>query len=198
MNKDDLIAFEEDIAAEFNAGNIRSPVHLSQGNEDQLIEIFRTVAPQDWIATNWRSHYHCLLKGVPPDKLKHEIMQGRSISLCFPEHRIISSAIVGGIIPIAVGISMGMKRAGDPAKVHVFLGDMTAAGGMAWECSQYAAGHMLNMRFIVEENGLSVCTPSAATWGRTLPAMIDSALEVARYGYTSKWPHAGAGRRIQF
>ncbi len=198
MNKADLIAFEEDIAAEFNAGNIRSPVHLSQGNEDQLIQIFRDVAPRDWVCCSWRSHLHCLLKGVPPDKLKHEIMMGRSISLCFPSHRIISSAIVGGIIPIAVGIAMGMKRAGDPAKVHVFLGDMTAATGIAFECSNYATNHMLNLRFVIEDNALSVCTPTAKAWGRQLPAMLDGALEVARYGYTSKYPHAGAGRRIQF
>ena len=198
MTKQELIDFENDIAECFNRGEIKSPVHLSSNNEDQLIEVFKTVAPRDWICCSWRSHYHCLLKGVPPDRLKYEIMMGRSISLCFPEYRIISSAIVGGIIPIAVGIAMGMKRAGDPAKVHVFVGDMTAATGIAYECSNYAAHHMLNMRYVIEDNGLSVCTPTAAAWGRSMPAMLDGALEVARYGYASKWPHAGAGKRIQF
>jgi pyruvate dehydrogenase E1 component alpha subunit len=198
MTPAELIAFEEDIAGCFNRGEIRAPVHLSSGNEAQLIEVFRAVAPGDWIATNWRSHYHCLLKGVPPAKLKAEIMAGRSIALCFPSHRIVSSAIVGGIIPIAVGIAMGMKCTGDPGRVHVFMGDMTAMTGIAFECINYATNHMLNMRFIIENNGLSVCTPTIKPWGNTLPAMIDGALEFSRYNYSSKWPHAGAGQRVQF
>lgn len=198
MNAEQLIAFEEDIAQEFNAGKIRAPVHLTSGNEEQLIEIFKGVAPIDWICCSWRSHYHALLKGVPPERLKSEIMAGRSISLCMPEYRLISSAIVGGILPIAVGIAMGMKRMGSPAKVHVFVGDMTAMGGAFHECVQYAAGHMLNMKFVIEGNNLSVCTPTDATWGVRLPAMTDGAVEMARYEYASKWPHAGGGRRIQF
>ncbi len=198
MNKADLIAFEEDIAREYDAGHIRAPIHLSQGNEDQLIEVFKTVAPRDWICCSWRSHLHCLLKGVPPDRLKYEIMMGRSISLCFPKFRIISSAIVGGIIPIAVGIAMGMKRAGDPAKVHVFLGDMTWRTGIAQECVQYASGHTLNMRFIRENNEISVCTPTKVTWGDVLPTTLDGALEFSSYDYKSKWPHSGAGKRIEF
>src|SRR5882672_2555148 len=113
MNAYDLIAFEDSIAEAFNRGEIRAPVHLTSGNEEQLIEYFsKHVGPDDWICTTWRSHYHCLLKGVPPDELRAAIMAGRSISLCFPEHRIVSSAIAGGILPIALGIAMGSKRIG--------------------------------------------------------------------------------------
>ena len=95
MTPEDLIAFETDIAETFNAGKIRAPVHLYSGNETQMIEVFRNVKPADWVFCSWRSHYQCLLKGVPREKVKAEILAGRSISLCFPEHRVVSSAIVG-------------------------------------------------------------------------------------------------------
>jgi len=197
MTSEQLIAFEESIADAFNAGQIHAPIHLDNGNEAALIEIFRDIGPSDWVCGTWRMHYKCLLKGVPPEELRAEIMKGRSISLCFPQYRIISSAIAGGILPIAVGIAMAMKKT-EPARVNVFVGDMMAESGAFHECVKYAANHMLNMRFIIEDNGLSVCTPTEAVWGRTMPAMSDGAVMISRYRYQSKYPHAGAGKRIQF
>ena len=52
----DLINFETDIAGIFNAGKIRAPVHLYYGNEEQIIEVFRDVKPDDWVMCSWRSH----------------------------------------------------------------------------------------------------------------------------------------------
>ena len=90
---------------------------------------------------SWRSHYQCLLKGVPPEKVRDEILAGRSISLCFPEYRVVSSAIVGGILPIAVGIALGLKRRNEPGRVHCFMGDMTSETGIAHECIKYSFNH---------------------------------------------------------
>lgn len=194
----DLIAFETSIAEAFNAGSIRAPVHLYDGNEIQMLKVFEGVEPCDWVCCSWRSHYQCLLKGVPAEVLRSRILAGGSIALCFPSHRIVSSAIVGGVVPIAVGLAMAMKRAGEAARVHVFVGDMTAESGIYHECAKYAVSNMLNMRFIVEDNGLSVCTPTQLAWGAKKPAMDDGAVEFSRYGYHSKYPHAGAGSRIQF
>lgn len=192
MTAQELIAFETDIAAEFNAGHIRAPVHLYDGNEEQMIEMFRSVKPNDWVCCSWRSHYQCLLKGVPPAELKTEIMAGRSIALCFPRQRIVCSAIVGGILPIAVGIAMAIKRRGGPECVHCFMGDMTFESGVAYECMKYAANHELPLRWIVEDNGKSVCTDTRAVWG------LPGAPWRQEYSYSPKYPHAGAGRRVQF
>lgn len=196
MTADDLRAFEADIAEEFNAGKIRAPIHLSDGNEEILIEVFKHVKPQDWVCGSWRMHYHCLLKDVPPALLKEEIMAGRSISLCLPEYRIISSAMVGGILPIAVGIAMAIKRQGGDETVWVFVGDMTAMTGTFHECYTYAVNWGLPMRFIVEENRLSVCSPTRAVWNSngTPPLRLTD----HTYEYESRFPHAGAGKRIQF
>ena len=109
LKKKDLIDFENKIASNFNKAKIKAPIHLHSNNEDQLIKIFKKINKKDWIFCSWRSHYHCLLKGVPKDKLEKEILLGKSISLCFPEHNIYSSAIVGGILPIAVGMALSFK-----------------------------------------------------------------------------------------
>ena len=57
MNKENLIFFEKEIASLFNDGKIRAPIHLYQGNEEKIIEIFKKINPQDWVFCTWRSHY---------------------------------------------------------------------------------------------------------------------------------------------
>jgi TPP-dependent pyruvate/acetoin dehydrogenase alpha subunit len=139
MTPADLIAFEADIAAAFNRAEIRSPVHLRSGGEEWLIDYFARnydATRGDWVCGAWRTHYHCLLAGVSPDEVRAAIMAGRSITLCFPEYRVVSSAIVGGILPIALGLALGIRRRGEEAQVHCFLGDMTAMTGAYAECSR--------------------------------------------------------------
>jgi len=199
MTPQELIAFETEIAEIFNAGKIRAPIHLYYGNEAQMIEIFREVQPEDWVFCSWRSHYQCLLKGVPPEELKAEILAGHSISLCFPKQRVVSSAIVGGIIPIAVGAAMGIKRRGEKSRVHCFAGEMTSETGIFHECVKYASNHKLPIRFIVEDNGKSVCTDTRATWNQPMLTYEDNRHPlVTYYKYQTKYPHAGAGQRVQF
>ncbi len=195
-----LIAFEEEIAREFNAGKIRAPIHLYFGNEEEIISVFRRIRPQDWVLCSWRSHYQCLLKGVPPDLLKSEIMAGRSISLCFPEYRIFSSAIVGGVLPIATGIALGICRTGEDARVYCFMGEMTAETGIAHECVKYCRNQQLPITWIIEDNGKSVCTDTKKAWGIEAHwwEKESSAEDVIHYKYQSKYPHAGAGIRVQF
>ena len=185
-----LAEFEADIADTFNRGEIRAPIHLAGGNETELIKIFKRVRRQDWVCCTWRAHYHCLLKGVPADKLKAAIVDGRSIALCFPEYRIISSAMVAGIAPIAVGLAWAAKRRGSDERVWCFLGDMGASSGLAYECVKYAEGHSLPITFIVEDNGLSVSTDTAKSWGFKRGDVVE------RYDYKLGWPHVGSGRWV--
>lgn len=196
----DLIAFETDIAAEFNAAKIRAPIHLYDGNETAIIRVFQQIRPQDWVLCSWRSHYQCLLKGVPPARLKTEIMAGRSISLCFPEYRILSSAIVGGVVPIAAGIALGIKRSGEDARVYCFMGEMTAETGIAHESIKYCRNHTLPVTWVVEDNGLSVCTETRQAWNTPSHwwEKEGPSGDLIHYRYKSRYPHAGAGARVQF
>jgi pyruvate dehydrogenase E1 component alpha subunit len=193
LTKSDLIAFEDDIAADFNAGKIKSPVHLAGGNETELLDVFAGIKARDWVLCAWRAHYHCLLKGVPPAEVKAAIHAGRSIALCFPAHRILCSAIVGGICPIAVGIAWAIKRRNGDEGVHVFVGDMTAESGIYHESAKYAARHNLPIRWVIEDNGKSVMTDTQAVWG-TYPNVTDA----NRYRYQMDKPHVGTGHFVRF
>ena len=195
----ELISFEDSIAELYNQGKIRSPVHLYNGNEDFLINIFKEITQQDWVFCSWRSHYQCLLKGVEPEILRSAIIQGRSIALCFPEKRIFSSAIVGGQIPIALGVALEIKRSGKLDHVYCFMGDMTSETGIAQSAFKYSLNFNLPITFIVEDNNLSVCTDTRKVWGSSkLQYEITSNSKIIYYKYSNKYPHAGAGTRVQF
>ena len=191
-----LAAFEDEIASLFMDKRILAPVHLSGGNEDQLIGIFREhVQPEDWICCTWRSHLHCLLKGVPVMELKQAILDGRSISLCFPEYKIFSSAIAGGTAPIAVGLALAIKKKKENRKVVCFIGDMSSEMGITIEAMKYAVNFQLPLLWVVENNGKSVNTDTARAWGgRTIindPSII-------HYEFHNRFPHVGCGKWVQF
>lgn len=198
----DLIDFENEMADCFNSAMIKAPVHLYHGNEKQMIKIFREkeINEEDWVLCSWRSHYQCLLKGVPKEKLKEAILQGRSISLSFKEYRVLCSGIVTGVIPIALGIALDIKRKKQNNKVYCFMGEMTSETGVAHECIKYAKNHKLPIHFIIEDNEKSVCTDTRATWGTeklTYEEVNDEYITYYRYKL-DKYPHAGAGSRVQF
>lgn len=188
----DLIAFEREVARRYDAGEIRAPVHLSGGSENQLIEIFRDISRDDLVLSTWRSHYHALLHGVPPDELMRQILAGRSMYVNSVEPWFYASSIAGGILPIAVGLGMGIKRKGESRKVFCFVGDMTSECGIFWESAKYVRNFNLPVTFIIESNGRSVLTPTEATWG----AMTDWSeyfYNVRHYEYELSWPHHGTG-----
>jgi pyruvate dehydrogenase E1 component alpha subunit len=194
-----LIDFESHIAECFNSAQIKAPVHLYDGNENQIIEIFKKVQPNDWIFCSWRSHYQCLLKGVPPEQLKKDILAGKSITLCYPEYNIYSSAIVTGNIPIATGTALDIKRKGSTNHVWCFVGDMTSETGAFYENHKYAVNFNLPITFVVENNGKSVCTDTLNVWNQqALTFSKEGIPKIIYYEYESRYPHAGAGKRIQF
>ncbi len=200
LTKEELILFEEDIANCYNKAMIKAPVHLYSGNEDKILETFQNINENDWVLCSWRSHYQCLLKGVPRGRLKSDILAGRSISLCYKEYKIISSGIVAGIIPIAVGIALDIKRRNAKNKVFCFIGDMTSESGIAHECIKYSINKKLPIHFIIEDNAKSVCTITREVWGLGKLTYEESLNEyITYYKYDlSKYPHAGSGVRIQF
>ena len=118
-----LTAFEADIATAVDAKSVPGPVHLSGGNEGQLIAYFAAwFRPGDWVFTSWRSHYHCLLAGVPPDLVRERVLAGKSITLCFPDYKLYSSAIVAGQVSHALGVAMQVKR--DPERYEAWFEKM--------------------------------------------------------------------------
>jgi TPP-dependent pyruvate/acetoin dehydrogenase alpha subunit len=194
-----LIDFEKRIADLFNQKKIKAPIHLYHGNEGSIINIFKGIKKNDWVLCSWRSHYQCLLKGVSEKKLEKSILKGNSIALSFPEHKILSSAIVGGNLPISVGIALALKMKKSKNKVYCFIGDMTSETGIAHECIKFSENFNLPITFVIEDNNLSVCTETRLAWGKKkLTYENKNNKYIKYYKYKNKYPHAGSGERIQF
>jgi pyruvate dehydrogenase E1 component alpha subunit len=206
MNIEQLVSFESEIAELFNSAKIRAPIHLYSGNEEQIIKVFEKIDTEnDWICCTWRNHYQALLKGIPPELLKQKIVEGKSMVMNLPEYKFICSSIVGGIPSIATGIALASKLKNTKEHVWCWTGDMSAETGAWSEAYRYAVSQNLPITFIVEDNGLSVMTPTDLTWGDTkwyLPEQnIDwfDSDKLIYYKYKNHiYPHAGAGMRVQF
>lgn len=194
LTPQDLIQFENDIVEQWEAGKIRGPIHLSNGNEEQLIEIFKRISANDWVFSTWRSHYHALLHGISPTWITNEILDGKSITLCNIEEKFYSSAIVGGTLSIALGVAMGIKEKSSDEKVWCFVGDMSFESGIFYEVHKYARNFDLPLYFVVEDNDVSTYTPTEATWNKKKEIPND----VIYYKYKSKYPHYGSGKWVVF
>jgi len=194
QTSDNLIDFENLIVKHWEDAKIRGPIHLSNGNEEQLIKIFSRIKESDWVFSTWRSHYHALLKGVCPVWIEEEILKGKSITLCNMDEKFYSSAIVGGTLSIALGVAMGIKEKGSDEKVWVFIGDMSFESGIFYEVHKYARNFDLPLHFVVEDNDVSTYTPTEATWNKKREVPDD----VIYYSYKSKFPHYGTGKWIAF
>ena len=146
-----------------------------------------------------------MLKGIPPELLTDRIVEGKSMVMNLPDYKFICSSIVGGIPSIATGIALAAKLKGTNEHVWCWTGDMSAETGAWAEAYKYAVAHNLPITFVVEDNELSVETPTHEMWGEEkwyLPyqnRMWYESKHLIYYKYkNTKYPHAGAGVRVQF
>tara|TARA_R110002124_G_scaffold44797_3_gene136067 strand:+ start:1882 stop:2514 length:633 start_codon:yes stop_codon:yes gene_type:complete len=209
LSKQELVAFEQEIAELYEAGNIKAPVHLRNGNEQILIDIFDKlqISKEDYVFSTWASHLHALLKGIDPTQIRQDILEGRSITLHYAEHNFFSSAIVGGICPIAVGTAMALKKQTKPTRVYCFIGDMAFRTGICHESIVYAVSQNLPITFIVEDNKKSVGTPTEECWGDIPTKRLydfyknistQTSVDVLYYQYEMTYPHSGTGVFVEF
>lgn len=195
MQAADLIAFSKRVEAAFLDKQIKSPVHMCGGNEDALVSVFQEFRPGDWCFSNWRSMYHALLAGIPEEEVFSQIVEGRSMYLM--SHRFMASSIVGGILPIACGVAMGIKRNGGSEKCWCFVGDMTARTGIFHEFKEYCGRHGLPVRIVIENNYFSTDTPTTEAWGDQ-PGEKETWVPTITYNYKRVWPHVGVGKYVSF
>ena len=192
----DIISkFEINIFKDYNSGKIPYPIHLSKGNEIQLTKIFRYISKKDWVCSSWRNHAHALLHGFDPIKLKKQIFHGKSMYSASNKNNFLSSSIAGGIIPIALGIALAIKKRREKRKVWVFLGDMTSMMGVFFEAYNYSRNFKLPIEFVIEDNGKSVYSDTKKTWGFK---KYNYPKDVFYYQYKLKYPHHGTGKWVSF
>ena len=200
VSKQTLVNFEKWVVETYKKGKLRSPVHLSGGNEKQLEKIFKKIKPHDWVFSTYRSHYHALLKGVPKKDLQKWILENKSIHFMSKNYRIWTSAIVGGTLPIALGVAMAIKAKAQKRHVWCFVGDMTAETGGFYEVWKYAFFHKLPITFIIEDNGLSTDTPTQDVWNKKEHYWANKswATNIIYYKYKRTYPHYGVGVFVDF
>jgi pyruvate dehydrogenase E1 component alpha subunit len=187
ITKQKLVAFEKYIAKLYNKGKIKYPVHLAGGNEDTLMSIFKDYKPNDWIFSTWRSHFHWILSGRDIKELKRQIIEHGSMHIF--DKKFFTSAIVGGIAPIALGVAKALKMKNSPDKVWCFLGCAGARCGISMECIEYAIGQDLPIIFVIEDNDRCVRASTSATWGKR-----NGQGKIIHYQYERLYHHAGSSK----
>tara|TARA_R110000824_G_scaffold101386_6_gene240866 strand:- start:4233 stop:4865 length:633 start_codon:yes stop_codon:yes gene_type:complete len=194
LTKDELIQFELDVKEVYETGEITAPIHLTGNNEEELIEIFQYVHPDEWVFCTWRNHYQALLHGMDRDILFEDIKNGRSMCINSMEPKFYTSSIVGGNIPIALGVAKALKMNNSGKRVWCFIGDMTFETGVFYESYKYAKNFDLPIQFVVEDNNMSTNTPTDETWGKKKEVPDD----VIYYSYDRAYPHHGTGNWVLF
>jgi len=193
--KENLITFEREIERMWTEGRIKSPVHFSGGNEEQLIKIFKKIKPTDYVFSTHRSHYHYLLKGGDPTELVSKILNGESICINEPKIKFYSSGIVCGTPAIAVGVALALKRKKSKNRVWCFLGDGALDEGHFYEAYRYAQSMNLPIMFIIEHNNRSVEASVEQRWGSN---KIKTNKHLNVYYYNPTYPHVGNGKWVKF
>jgi len=194
VTPEELIAFETKVKDTYEAGKIKGPIHLAKNNENELIEIFQYISKDDWVFVPWRNHYQAILHGVDKNKLFESICNGNSMHTNNVEPNFYSSSIVGGIIPLAVGAAMALKRKNKSNRVWCFVGDMTMETGIFHEAYKYAKNFDLPLEWVVEDNNMSVHTPTDMAWNKKMQIPND----VISYSYEMGYPHHGTGKWVNF
>ena len=194
IDKKYLINFEKKISNLYEEKKIRGPIHLSGNNETQLINIFKKIKKKDWVFSGCRNHNHALLKGLDEDFITNKIIKGRSMNISSLNKKFFTSSIVGGIIPIALGVAYAIKKKRLKSKVWVFIGDMTYETGIFYEAYKYSQNFKLPLKFVVEDNGMSTNTETKKVWGKKMKKLKN----VTFYKYKRIYPHHGIGKWILF
>jgi len=160
---------EEEIARRYPEGEMRCPTHLSVGQEAVAAAVGLVLQRDDMAVSGHRAHAHYLAKGGDLAALLAELYgkvtgcsRGRGGSMHLVDEAagfMGSTAIVGGTIPVGVGLALGMKIAGTRQIACVFLGDAATETGAFYEAASFAVLKKLPVLFICENNLYSVYTP---------------------------------------
>lgn len=165
---------DEEVARIYPSDKIKSPVHLSIGQESVSVGVCDAMRPDDVVSGTYRSHACYLAKGGDLKRMIAELYgkdtgcargKGGSMHLVDMQHYVLgSSAVVGTTIPVAVGYGLALKRQGSGRVVAAFFGDGATEEGVFHESLNFAALHRLPILFICENNFYAIHTPLSKRW----------------------------------
>jgi TPP-dependent pyruvate/acetoin dehydrogenase alpha subunit len=163
--------FEEEVARIYPEDKIKSPVHLSIGQEAVAVGICDALTKDDLAGGTYRGHATYIAKGGDINALMAELYgkdtgctrgKGGSMHLMDIAHNVIgSSAVVGTTIPIALGYALKLKQEKKGRVVASFMGDGATEEGVFHESLNFAALKRLPVIFVLENNFYAIHTPIA-------------------------------------
>ncbi|WP_205528366.1 pyruvate dehydrogenase (acetyl-transferring) E1 component subunit alpha [Desertimonas flava] len=182
--------FEERCVELYSAEQIRGFVHLYIGEEAVAAGVIDALDDADAIVSTYREHGHAIARGVPMRSLMAEMMgrvegcsrgRGGSMHLFDAARRFFGgNAVVGGGLPLAVGVALADHMQGRDNVTACFFGDGAMAEGEFHESANLAALWHLPVLFCCENNLYAMGTALARSHAQT-----DLALRAASYGLTS-------------
>jgi pyruvate dehydrogenase E1 component alpha subunit len=165
---------EEEVARIYPSDKIKSPVHLSIGQEAVAVGVCDPLRADDVVSGTYRSHAAYLAKGGDLRAMFAELYgkdtgccrgKGGSMHMVAMEQHILgTSAVVGTTVPIAVGYALALKREGKGRLAVAFFGDGATEEGVFHESLNFAALHKLPVLFVCENNGYAIHTPLSKRW----------------------------------
>jgi pyruvate dehydrogenase E1 component alpha subunit len=187
--------FEEECAKLYSATKIRGFLHLCIGQEAVAAGVMPALAPEDAVVATYREHGHALARGVPAGPVMAEMFgkaegcsrgRGGSMHLFDAKTRFYGgNAIVGGGLPLAVGLALADKYLGRERVTACFFGEGAVAEGEFHESLNLAALWRLPVLFCCENNLYAMGTALGRSESET-----DLCLKAASYEIPA-WPVDG-------
>jgi pyruvate dehydrogenase E1 component alpha subunit len=187
--------FEEKCAELYGATKIRGFLHLYIGEEAVAVGAMQAFEPKDAIVATYREHGHALARGVLAEAIMAEMFgkvqgcsrgRGGSMHLFDDATRFYGgNAIVGGGLPLAVGLALADKIMGRPQITACFFGEGAVAEGEFHESMNLAALWKLPVLFCCENNLYAMGTALGRSESET-----DISLKAAAFEMPA-WPVDG-------
>ena len=165
---------EEEIQRLYPTDKIKSPIHLSIGQEFVSVGVISALNDTDVVSATYRGHATYIAKGGDLNKMMAELYgkaggcaggKAGSMHLVDMDRNILgSSAVVATTIPLAVGYALALKREGRGRVVVSFFGDGATEEGAFAECLNFASLHDLPVLFVCENNGYAIHSPLVDRW----------------------------------
>ncbi|MGZ8312859.1 MAG: pyruvate dehydrogenase (acetyl-transferring) E1 component subunit alpha [Allosphingosinicella sp.] len=169
--------FEEKCAELYTLEKIRGFLHLYIGEEAIAVGVMQALAAEDAVVATYREHGHALARGVSAGRIMAEMFgkaegcsggRGGSMHLFDAATRFYGgNAIVGGGLPVAIGLALADRMQGRPHVTTCFFGEGAAAEGEFHETLNLAALWQLPVLFVCENNLYAMGTPLALSEAET-------------------------------